>query len=335
MPGETTNDRAWQELHEGIEALNKVEAKFNRQLNAIRAGKLTITSTLVLDDDDSVSVASPPKKKGVIRKGKDNRAAAERESKDLDIRVALPPVPEKRAGDSPSNSVEDRTSGSPRIFGDYIGLTTSDFAGARGSFRDRRAGIVEKIEAARRLANGEAEALRAAISEAIGGPCYGNRSLGPKLEALRQDPQLFADLMRVVALYRKQTWASHSLIKLETEVSNSRRCALPEIRKSQTQPSGGDDLEKEMRSRRRRVHQRLALEKYVTVPDDVPEVKREEVVGKVVAGTIPMPRGVMTMQRAANWLIMVQLSRWLQNSTVRSKRLRLQLPAVRPPSSTL
>lgn len=220
-----------------------------------------------------------------------------------------------------------RGNGGPHVFGDYIGLTTSDFGGPHGEKARQIAAVRQELRQAKARSGRGAEDLRGTISDTINGPCYGNKMLSQKLAALRADPQLASELANVVAAYHAEKRLSRSLRNLEGRdpLEENRRLAstLPEIRSEQRQTRAVIRAlhEKEVQERRQRVHRRQALEKYLKFGGDN-EARRAEEVQAVVAGVKPFPVDVLAVQRIANWLVIAEAVNWaaIARSIMRKKR---------------
>ena len=332
------------ELMDGLNTRTALETKFNKTLNAIKTGKLQVHESMLLADGtiDFDEGGDPPAHEGKKKKsgrkapgagkaqsggGRRGFGAAavavqyatggssardEGDSK----RTILPPVAKPKS----SNRVVAGT------LGDYIGFTSSDFETPyerqRRENEERFRALKAQLDESQAASEIRATRFRGQVSAAIDGPCYGHKTMFQKLQALKEDPGMYADLRTAVRSYKEENRARRNLMNangrdpfqankemLQPLIRDQRRGLVSKSRREHQQ---------EVLARRKRVRDRKFLERFMMLEHSAQRhnVAAQRVKGPQAQqqnpgpGTVSTPMEVLRAQGIAQWIVMTMAADW-------------------------
>uniref|UniRef100_A0A7S1NME0 Uncharacterized protein n=1 Tax=Eutreptiella gymnastica TaxID=73025 RepID=A0A7S1NME0_9EUGL len=333
------------ELLDGLNTRTALETKFNKTLNAIKTGKLQVKPNMLLADgtiefeEEPQSPHEVKKKKGgrkmpgLSGKTQSQNAGANRgfsaaahavqatkmvtnSAGDQGERTTLPPVAKSKS----SSRIVSGT------LGDYIGLTTSDFETLqereRREKQERFRALKAKLDESQAASEDRATRFRGQLSATIEGPCYGHKTMFQKLQALKEDPSIYAELKAAVRSYKEENRARRNLknangrdpFKANKELLHH----LPRIKDEQRGlvSKSRQEHQQQVLARRQRVRNRKFLERFMMFEHSTQRhnVATQRLKGMQAkekhSGTVPPPLEVLRAQGIAQWIIMTMAADW-------------------------
>jgi hypothetical protein len=322
----------WSVISEAMEMRNRIEARFTKQCNAIKAGKLTVTKEWMetemdaWDDGEMPKASAHHKKKGAV--GMASTASFKKRLRNHHMHAAeeeLEPPPvhsHRRKKDRILPPIEGTAvdGQGATIFADYIGLTTSDFQSPTqraAAEKERQAEeLRKKLEEAEIAASKQAYNMRVHLTRAVEGPCYGRQNLPRRLQLLRDDPALFVELNNAVSAYHHQTKMVRKLRNFEGRdpMKENKNLTAHLIKlESKTQKAKWKKRlthEEEVRMRHKRITKRLFLEKFMIAERTQQQQQRAEMTS--TGSGLTVPPEVLKAQGIANWIVIVMASHWFR-----------------------